>query len=167
MPPASHRELVRAVLRDPVHWLAFAVPAGLSPVAPGTVGSLWGVGLALATAELPLSVRLAIGVGGFLIGIALCGSSSRRLGVHDHGGIVWDEVIGCYLTLLPAAADPLWLAVGFVLFRLFDIVKPRPIRDLDHRLQGGLGIMLDDVVAALYGALALVVIQRLAALAMT
>ena len=163
----SHRDLVRTVLRDPVHWLAFAVPAGLSPIAPGTVGSLWGIAAALATVGLPLHWRLLLGAAGFVFGVVICGVSSRRLGVHDHGGIVWDEVVGCYLTLLPAAADPLWLAIGFGLFRLFDIVKPRPIRDLDHRLHGGLGIMLDDVVAALYGALALVVIQRLTALAMS
>ncbi|MEL7535676.1 MAG: phosphatidylglycerophosphatase A [Pseudomonadota bacterium] len=164
MPPRNHRELVRAVLRDPIHWLAFAIPAGLSPVAPGTVGSLWGIPLAMAVVGLPLAVQLAIGAIGFAIGIAICGVSSRRLGVHDHGGIVWDEVIGCYLALLPAAGEPLWLAAGFGLFRLFDIVKPRPIRDLDHRLHGGLGIMLDDVVAALYAALSLVVVQRLSAL---
>ena len=159
----DHRQLVRTVLRDPVHWLAFAVPAGLSPVAPGTVGSLWGIPAAMAVVHLPLTIQLAIGVVGFLAGIVICGVSSRRLGVHDHGGIVWDEVVGCYLTLLPAAGNPLWLAVGFGYFRLFDIVKPRPIRDLDHRLHGGLGIMLDDVAAALYGALALVITQWLVA----
>ncbi|MEM1262237.1 MAG: phosphatidylglycerophosphatase A [Pseudomonadota bacterium] len=161
MPPANHRELVRTVLRDPVHWLAFGVPAGLSPVAPGTVGSVWGVVAAWAAVGLPLSIQLAIGVIGFIVGIWICGVSSRRLGVHDHGGIVWDEVVGCYLAVLPAGADPLWLAVGFGLFRLFDIVKPRPIRDLDHRLHGGLGIMLDDIIAALYGALLLIALQRL------
>lgn len=157
----THAELCREVLADPVHWLAFAVPAGLSPKAPGTVGSLWGIGLYLLTADWPLAWQLALAAGTFLIGIPICGVSSRRLGVHDHGGIVWDEVVGCYMTLLPAAAGWWWLAVGFGLFRLFDIVKPRPIRDLDHRLGGGLGIMLDDVVAALYAALALIVIQWL------
>ena len=81
--------------------------------------------------------------------------SSRRLGVHDHGGIVWDEIAGMYVTLL--VAPPLYSAwiLGFLLFRGFDIVKPWPIRDLDHRLGGGLGIMLDDLVAALYAAILL------------
>ncbi len=145
-------------MTDPVHLLAFGFGAGLAPRAPGTAGSIPGVLLAWLT--LPLALEWRIGIGLLLIfaGIWICGESSRRLGVHDHPGIVWDEITGMYLTLLVAPPQisllTFW-AFGFVLFRLFDIWKPWPIRDLDHRLAGGAGIMLDDLVAALYAAVLL------------
>ena len=85
-----------------------------------------------------------------LLGVAICGESARRLGIHDHGGIVWDEIAGMYITLLAAPLTLTGWLLAFVLFRVMDIVKPWPIRDLDHRLKGGLGIMLDDLAAALY-----------------
>jgi len=149
------KKLARTVLTDPVHVLAFGFGTGLSPVAPGTVGSLLGVGLAGATLGLGLFAQLALTVALFVAGIWICGASARRLGIHDHGGIVWDEICGMYATLLIAPPDITAWILGFVLFRAFDIVKPWPIRDLDHRLRGGLGIMLDDLVAALYAALML------------
>ncbi len=146
----------RTVLTDPVHFLAFGFGTGLAPKAPGTVGSLPGILLFWLTQDYGLLPQLGMAAAGFVFGIWLCGQSARKIGVHDHGGIVWDEIVGMYLTLLaapPGAAG--WLA-AFVLFRVFDILKPWPIRDLDHRLRGGLGIMLDDLVAALYAALLLV-----------
>lgn len=155
-----HRELVQKVLRDPVHWPAFGFGAGLLPVAPGTWGSLPGI---LLWWVLPKDIFLQTGIvlSGFLLGVWLCGESARRLGVHDHSGIVWDEIIGMFLTLMVIPPEPVWVLGAFVLFRLFDIWKPWPIRDLDHRLHGGLGIMLDDVVAALYAALILVFLNQL------
>jgi phosphatidylglycerophosphatase A len=152
---ATEQHLARKVLTDPVHLLAFGFGTGLSPVAPGTVGSLLGVLLAWLTLDLGLAAQLGVAAAVVVFGIWVCGESSRRLGVHDHGGIVWDEIAGMYLTLL--VAPPLYSAwiLGFLLFRGFDIVKPWPIRDLDHRLGGGLGIMLDDLVAALYAAILL------------
>ena len=151
----SHSKLVREVLTDPVHILAFGFGTGLSPVAPGTVGSLLGVALAWLTLDLGMDAQIGIAVGMLLAGIWLCGESARRLGIHDHGGIVWDEIVGMYAVLIftPFALYA-WI-VAFVLFRAFDIVKPWPIRDLDHRMKGGAGIMLDDLVAALYAALLL------------
>jgi len=146
----------RTVLTDPVHFLAFGFGTGLAPKAPGTVGSLPGVLLFWLTQDFGVVAQLGMAAAGFVFGVWLCGLSARKIGVHDHGGIVWDEIVGMYLTLLaapPGAAG--WLA-AFVLFRAFDILKPWPIRDLDHRLRGGLGIMLDDLVAALYAALLLV-----------
>ncbi len=147
--------LARRVLRDPVHLLAFGLGTGLSPIAPGTIGSL--LGAALAWVALPLGIELQLVLAGMLIvaGVWICGESARRIGVHDHSGIVWDEIAGIYLVLfwLPPSIT-LW-ALGFGLFRLFDIWKPWPISDLDHRLKGGLGIMLDDLVAALYAAVLL------------
>ncbi len=148
-------EIRRKVLADPVHLLAFGLGTGLSPVAPGTVGSLLGVALAWASLALPVEVRLMVAIALILSGIWLCGESARRLRVHDHPGIVWDEIAAIYLLLLVAPPSMIAWALGFGLFRLFDIWKPWPIRDLDHRLKGGLGIMLDDLVAALYTALLL------------
>mgnify|MGYP001819239542 FL=1 len=147
--------IVRQVLTDPVHILAFGLGTGLSPVAPGTVGSLLGVALAWLTFELPLVMRVGAAIVLFVAGIWICGASARKLGVHDHGGIVWDEICGMYVTLLVAPPHLASWILGFGLFRAFDIVKPWPIRDLDHRLGGGLGIMLDDLVAALYAAILL------------
>ena len=149
-------DIRRKVLRDPVNLLAFGLGTGLSPVAPGTAGSLLGLALAWATMDLPLESRLMIAVALILSGVWLCGESARRIGVHDHPGIVWDEIAGIYLALLVAPSSIWAWALGFGLFRLFDVWKPWPIRDLDHRLKGGLGIMLDDLVAALYTALLLV-----------
>jgi phosphatidylglycerophosphatase A len=160
--PIQHADLVQQVIRNPVHWPAFGFGFGLMPFAPGTWGSLPGVALWWF---LPKDSYLQAGVAlvGFLVGIWLCGESAKQLGVHDHGGIVWDEIIGMFLTLmvLPTAANPLWVLVAFILFRIADIWKPWPIRDLDHSLGGGLGIMLDDVIAALYAALMLLFLQRI------
>lgn len=147
----QHRELVSKVVRDPVHWPAFGFGLGLIPVAPGTFGSLLGIPLWWFTPPV-LWLQLLVGAAVVLAGIRICGESARRIGVHDHGGIVWDEVAGMYLTLLVVPREFWWIVASFLAFRLFDILKPWPIRDLDHRLQGGLGIMLDDVMAALYAA---------------
>ncbi|MDJ0793789.1 MAG: phosphatidylglycerophosphatase A [Woeseiaceae bacterium] len=147
--------LTRTVLTDPVHFLAFGFGTGLAPFAPGTFGSLPGILLFWLTLDLGLYVQLGVAVALILSGIWLCGESARRIGVHDHGGIVWDEIVGMYVTLLAAPVTMTGWALAFVAFRLFDVVKPWPIRDLDHSIHGGLGIMLDDLVAALYAALLL------------
>jgi len=152
--------LARIVARDPVHWLAFGLGTGLLPIAPGTWGSL---ATALAFwAVAPVDTLVLLGVTAVLLvaGIWICGESARRIGVHDHGGIVLDEVVGMLLTLVVARPEPLWIGVAFLCFRAFDIWKPWPIRDLDHSLSGGLGIMLDDVLAAAYAAAAVLLLQR-------
>lgn len=152
----NRAELIRAVGRDPLHWLAFGLGTGLSPIAPGTVGSLLGVAIAWVMADAGLATGAGVGVLLVVVGVPICGLSARRIGVHDHSGIVWDEIAAMYLVLfwLPPELPLFWVA-GFVLFRLFDIWKPWPISDLDHRMAGGAGIMLDDLVAALYAALLL------------
>ncbi len=151
----ANDKISHKVLRDPINFLAFGLGTGLSPVAPGTAGSLVGLALAWGTADIPLISRLVVAVALIVSGVWICGESARRIGVHDHPGIVWDEIAGIYAALL-VVPPPLWAwALGFGLFRLFDVWKPWPIRDLDHRLKGGLGIMLDDLVAALYTALLL------------
>ena len=143
-------DLARKVLRSPVNFLAFGFGSGLAPVAPGTFGSVPGLLLGWATLGLGTYVQLGIAATLFIAGIWLCGRCARDLGVHDHGGIVWDEITGMYVALLLAPPTLPGFLLAFVLFRAFDIAKPWPIRDLDHRLGGGLGIMLDDLAAALY-----------------
>jgi phosphatidylglycerophosphatase A len=152
----SSAALRRKVLRDPVCFLAFGLGTGLAPKAPGTVGTLLALPLAWLTLSQSMEIRLVVAIALVGAGVWLSGEAARRIGVHDHPGIVWDEVAGMYLVLLVAPATVAGWALAFGLFRLFDIWKPWPIRDLDHRLHGGVGIMLDDLVAALYAALLLV-----------
>ena len=150
----------RAVFTDPVHFLAFGFGAGLSPWAPGTAGTLVAVPIGIVTYSLGLPVRFALVALIAAVGVWLCGESARRLNAHDHPGIVWDEIAGYLLAMLAAPPGWPWVVVGFGLFRLFDIVKPWPIKDLDHGLGGGVGIMLDDIVAGVYAA-AVMLVARL------
>lgn len=147
------------VLSNPIHCLAFGFGAGLAPKAPGTVGTLVAVPLYLVLCQLSLPVYSVLLVLAFVLGVYLCGKTADDLGVHDHPGIVWDEFVGYWLTMLAAPAGVWWVLLGFVLFRIFDIFKPWPIALLDKHIKGGLGIMLDDVLAALY---ALVILQSIA-----
>lgn len=139
-------------LRNPVHLLAFGFGSGLAPKAPGTFGTLVAVPLFLIMQPLSLALYLALLGCGFMAGIWICGRTSRDLGVHDHGGIVWDEIIGFLVTMTLFREAVWWIVPGFMLFRFFDIIKPWPVDWLDRRLQGGLGIMLDDLAAGLYAA---------------
>ena len=157
----ARRQLARQVARDPVHWLAFGLGSGLLPGAPGTWGSLATALVFWIVAPVDTVWLLAITAVLFVAGVWICGESARRIGVHDHGGIVLDEVVGMLLTLAVARPEPLWIGVAFLCFRAFDIWKPWPIRDLDHSLSGGLGIMLDDVVAAVYAAAVVFMLQQM------
>lgn len=154
MPPGT-------VFRDPVHILAFGGGAGLSPRAPGTAGTLVAMVLEQATHALALGLRIAITIGILVVGIWICGESARRLGEHDHPGIVWDEFGGYFLLMLVVPAGWLWALAGFVTFRVFDVLKPWPIREIDHRMTGGAGIMLDDALAGVYAAIVLAGLQWL------
>jgi len=148
------------LLRDPIHFLAFGFGAGLAPKAPGTFGSAVGIVAAWWLLELPLPWRVAVVAGVIGLGILICGESARRLGRHDDQRIVLDEIAGVLLTsLVLAEKELLGLALVFVFFRVFDILKPWPIRDVDHSLKGGLGIMLDDLIAALYAAVCVATIR--------
>jgi phosphatidylglycerophosphatase A len=149
-------------LRDPVHFIAFGFGAGLAPYAPGTFGSVVGAVAAWWLLELPLVARVAVVLGVVLLGIWVCGESARRLGRHDDQRIVLDEIAGVLLTSLAVVEKSFFaLALVFVFFRFFDILKPWPIRDVDHSLHGGLGIMLDDLIAALYAAACVATIRVL------
>ena len=152
----------RAWLKDPGHFLALGGGSGLAPRAPGTFGSMVGVGVYALMLALPLPLYLTVTALMFALGIPLCARTARALGVHDHPAIVWDEVAAMPVALLSAGGDWRWMLVGFALFRLFDIWKPWPIRWADRSVHGGLGIMLDDLGAALLAAAALVSCQYLA-----
>lgn len=145
----------RTIFSSPVHFLAFGFGSGLAPWAPGTAGTLVAVVLEWPLRSQGIEIRFLVAVLLFVAGVWICGESSRRLGVHDHGGIVWDEIAGYFLTMLLAPEGWQWSVLGFALFRLFDIVKPWPIREIDHRLGGGLGIMVDDTLAAVFAGLIL------------
>jgi phosphatidylglycerophosphatase A len=133
--------------RSPVQFLAFGFGSGLSPKAPGTMGTLAAIPLYLLLATLPLpAYSLAVLVAAVL-GIWICGRASRELGVHDHGGIVWDEFVGFWITMWAVPSGLLWVVAGFALFRLFDVLKPWPISWCDRHVHGGFGIMVDDVLA--------------------
>lgn len=137
--------------RNPLHLLAFGLGSGGLPKAPGTFGTLAAIPLYLLLQPLSLTAYLLIILSMFLFGVWLCDRVSTDLGVHDHGGIVWDEWVGFLITMIAAPQGWQWLLAGFALFRLFDIWKPWPIGLLDKRVGGGLGIMLDDVLAGIYG----------------
>lgn len=144
-----------SVFRHPLHLLAFGFGSGLSPVAPGTVGTLAAVPLYLLLAQLDLPLYLLAVLVTFAVGIPVCGITCRHLGRHDHGGVVWDEFVGFWVTMIAAPAGWPWIVAGFLLFRCFDIGKPFPIGFFDRRMHGGLGVMIDDVLAGAYAWLCL------------
>ncbi len=140
------------LMREPVHLIAFGFGSGLSPWAPGTFGTLIAIPIVLFVMQFGLVAHLAFAIFASLFGIYVCGESARRLDVHDHPGIVWDEIAGFALTMLTVPANLYWTVAGFTLFRVLDIWKPWPIREADHSLHGGLGIMLDDILAGIFAA---------------
>jgi len=152
----KHKALPKGFLRNPVHCAAFGFGSGCSPKAPGTAGTVLAVLLYLPLQFLPVYAYLLMLLVTFVLGVWLCGKASDALGVHDHGGIVWDEFVGYWITMFLAPSGWGWIVLGFILFRLFDIWKPQPIRYIDRHVHGGLGIMVDDVLAGLY---ALIVLQ--------
>lgn len=154
---------VRPNLRNPVHLLAFGFGSGLSPKAPGTAGTIVALLLYLPLSQLSLPLYIVVTAVATLVGIWLCGVTSRDLGVHDHGGIVWDEFAGFWITMIAAPAGWIWLVLGFILFRVLDILKPWPIKWVDSKIHGGIGIMLDDVLAGIMAALCLQAIWILSA----
>jgi phosphatidylglycerophosphatase A len=108
-------------------------------------------------------VQLLGVAGAFVLGIWLCGASAKRLGTHDHPGIVFDEIVAMWALLTVLPRQFLWSVAAFLLFRVLDVWKPWPIREADHRIGGGLGIMLDDVLAAAFAAAMLLSARKLAA----
>lgn len=150
--------LYRQVFSSPTHFLAFGFGSGLSPIAPGTFGTLAAIPLYLLIQPLSLLWYLLLVILVTVFGVWLCGRSANQLGLKDPGGIVWDEIAGFLVTMTLAPQGWQWIVIGFVLFRIFDIWKPWPIVLIDRKVEGGLGIMLDDIVAGLYALLVLQVL---------
>ncbi|MGM0632131.1 MAG: phosphatidylglycerophosphatase A family protein [Pseudomonadota bacterium] len=138
-----------SVWRNPVHFLAFGLGSGASPWAPGTAGTLAAAVIWWLLPPMTLTVYLLFLGLVCVVGVWLCDRTARDIGVHDHGGIVWDEFAGLWITLVLLPPGILWLGAGIVLFRFFDIIKPWPIGWLDRHVSGGIGIMVDDVLAGL------------------
>ncbi|MFW2372099.1 MAG: phosphatidylglycerophosphatase A [Gammaproteobacteria bacterium] len=145
-----NRKIPPSYLKNPVHFLSLGFGSGLSPKAPGTMGTLAAIPLYLLLATLDLEWYLLITLLISILGIWFCGYTSAALKVHDHPGIVIDEFAGFLITMIAVPLNLYTLVLGFMLFRLFDIIKPWPIGWLDRKLHGGLGIMLDDIVAGIY-----------------
>lgn len=137
-----------SLLKNPLHLLSFGFGSGLLPKAPGTFGTVVAIPLylllALFTNE---TVYLIACSSGLVLGFFLCEYTTRVLGVQDHPAIVWDEIIGFLITMLFIAPSLISVLLGFILFRIFDILKPWPISVIDSRVKGGIGVMLDDVLA--------------------
>lgn len=141
-------------LCHPVHFLALGLGSGMPRFMPGTWGTLAAAVIFVlayvAFGPLDWPIYLGFCMFSALVGIYLCGKTADDLGVHDHSGIVWDEFVGFWLTMFLVPVTWYWLLIAFVLFRIFDILKPWPIGWADKKVQGGAGIMLDDLIAALY-----------------
>ena len=162
--PKRAKKFPSTVFKNPVHFLAFGMGSGISPVAPGTVGTLAALPVFCVLQYLPLINYLLFVLTAFVLGCYLCGQTSRDLGVHDHGGIVWHEWVGLWITFIMAPFTWYWVLAGFVLFRFFDIVKPWPIRWCDRHLEGGFGIMFEDVLAGIFALLSLQALIHLSGL---
>ncbi|MDG0996636.1 MAG: phosphatidylglycerophosphatase A [Gammaproteobacteria bacterium] len=146
---------IKECMTNPIHALAFGLGSGLAPFAPGTFGTLVAIPLYLVLQPLSLSVYMALLLLLILVSIYICGESAKQLKTHDHSGIVLDEICGYLVTMILVPNGWLWIVLGFLLFRLFDIWKPWPINWLDRRVQGGLGIVIDDVLAGVFAAICL------------
>ena len=151
------------LLAHPAGWIAIGFGSGLSSVAPGTVGSLASLLPWLALRELPWPLYLCVVAAAFAVGMWACAWVVRTLRIEDPGFVVWDEFVGQWIALAPLFWAPIaWWgpAAGFVLFRLFDIAKPWPVSWSDRNVKGGFGVMLDDVLAGMYAALALTLLTK-------
>jgi phosphatidylglycerophosphatase A len=152
----------RFLVAHPAHFIALGFGAGLSPVAPGTVGTLVAMPLAAALRAVTNDAGYLVVVAlSFIVGVWAAGATGRALGVADHGAIVWDEVVAFLLVLYFVGPDPLRQAFAFLLFRVFDIVKLPPARQIDREWHGGFGVMADDLIAAFYALLVFALWYRL------
>ncbi|WP_105903048.1 phosphatidylglycerophosphatase A [Vibrio gangliei] len=157
----SINPLSRIKLSNPWHLLAVGFGSGLSKFVPGTMGTLASIPFYLLLVQLPSLVYCTLVIVAALLGIVICQKTSDDMMVHDHGAIVWDEFVGFWITMsvVPFMGLPIYdwhiIAIGFVLFRIFDMVKPWPISVLDRKVHGGFGIMVDDLLAGVMAAVAL------------
>jgi phosphatidylglycerophosphatase A len=141
----------RISLKNPLHFLAFGFGSGLAPKAPGTFGTLAAIPLAvLLSFYCPLPIYIGLCVLFSVVGVWICGHTANDMQVHDDSSIVWDEVVGMMITMVAVPLSWQTILAGFILFRLFDIIKPWPISYLDKHVHGGFGIMADDVLAGIF-----------------
>ena len=149
------------LLNPPANLLGFGFGSGLVPFAPGTFGTLAAIPIYLLISGVSSLVYGVLTLIGLIFGVRICEIAVASLArnsnkaVHDHPSIVWDEIIGFLITMIFVPLSPLTLCLGFVLFRFFDILKPWPIRVVDRNVHGGLGIMMDDVIAGVFANLSL------------
>jgi phosphatidylglycerophosphatase A len=146
---------IKLLFSHPIHFLSLGFGTGLAPKAPGTFGTLVGLPIFWLISSYSLNAQLILIMVLFVLGIYFCQVTGDALGVSDHGGIVWDEIVAMMLVLTFTPIHWFWWIVAFALFRLFDIWKPFPIRQLDANLKGGFGVMVDDLLAAIYAILVL------------
>jgi phosphatidylglycerophosphatase A len=140
----------RELLKRPACFLGLGFGSGLAPKAPGTFGTLAAVPIYWLMQDLSLALYLAIVVVAFIAGIWICQKSADWIRQNDPSAVVWDEIVGYLITMIAAPAGWQWMVLGFVLFRFFDILKPWPINLADKAIHGGLGIMVDDVIAGIF-----------------
>lgn len=149
-----------SIWQNPWHFIAFGFGSGAIPIAPGTFGTLVAIPFYLLIQSLPLGIYIGIVI---IIAIGsswLCQRVSREIGIDDHQGMCLDEIVGYLVTMTAAPHGILWIVIGFVLFRFFDIVKPMPIRYIDEKIKGGIGMILDDVLAGIYSCLIIQIIAK-------
>ena len=139
-----------AYLKNPIHLLATGFGSGLMPKAPGTFGTVAAIPVYLLMSQLDLLLFVVLTCLITVFGVFICDYTSKALKVHDHSGIVIDEIAGYLITMIAVPFDWLWILLGFILFRLFDILKPWPISWVDKKIHGGFGIMLDVVIAGVF-----------------
>jgi phosphatidylglycerophosphatase A len=153
-------------LCHPVHLVSLGFGSGLSPSAPGTMGTLaaWLLYPLLRTVPLSDIAFLALLLVFFVVGVFATHYTGKVLGVPDHGAIVWDEMVAMWLVLSFTPSSIIWQAIAVALFRLFDILKPPPIRQADNRFKNGFGVMFDDLLAAAYALLALAALVHIHAM---
>ena len=143
----------KLLIAHPTHFISLGFGSGLAPKAPGTFGTLVGLPLFWLISDLSFYAQLSIIILLFLVGIYCCDKTGKALGVSDHGGIVWDEIVAIMLVLTITPMQWRWWLIAFLLFRLFDIWKPYPICYFDAKLKNGFGVMFDDLLAAIYAIL--------------
>ena len=143
-------EIPVKMLLNPVHFFSLGFGSGLTPKLPGTAGTLIGALVFILMPDMNWIAYLAIVICAFLFGIFCCQYTAKSLNVHDHPSIVYDEIVGYLVTMFMVPKDWVWILVGFILFRAFDILKPWPISAIDSHVKNGIGIMLDDLICLLY-----------------
>lgn len=148
----------KQILTDPVLFLAFGFGSGLVKKAPGTMGTIAAILVYLLFIQFNFWIYALLTLIATVIGVWICDVAAKKLDEHDFGGIVWDEVAGYLITMLFVPFSWKGMLLGFALFRVFDILKPQPIKWVDSKVEGGLGIMLDDVLAGVFAGMALLIL---------